>query len=570
MDDVAALVACISEKPEELKIIRARFRAAQPESDFRVTNDVLNGLPGVFAVGDGGAKTKYWTSRERLYTVQDELLKVVAAFPGGVAASSLPERYQQLHPGKKLVLADSDGCGVTVRDLLWFHPDVYVEATGSTFILHHRSRVPVGFDTLRGEKAMLKLQGQLLALLLAAGPDGVAASLLPDLYLVEHHAVMSLLDEEGHKVPLMSLLRFHPAVRVRRDRSSHRFFHVDVMRHDALTTADDGSGVVDAGGGGGGGNSSGSSSSSSGVVSAGAAGVTPVRVPTAPTAGIAVSISASPPVLVPTDAAATSATTPVASPSVQDPAVSVSSGGGTSGGGGSGIGSGIGSGSGIGVGSGSGGGVGSGGSFGATTTPAVAVAATASPLPRSSDSSTARVPDLPFVVETAIDDEQQRLLDLLSQRPDGVLASALSDAFLALYGRRPALTDSAGSAVPLRDLVWYHPLIRVKALGPSAFTLYHVRHFPADCDDDCEDMRALQRELLELLARKGDRGVLSSLFPETFLAEFGKRLVLVDAQGRKVLLAALLRWYPGVRVAKDKGGFKYYYFGTVPSLPFKK
>jgi hypothetical protein len=163
-----------------------------------------------------------------------------------------------------------------------------------------------------------------------------------------------------------------------------------------------------------------------------------------------------------------------------------------------------------------------------------------------------------FIEEPDIEKEQQLLLKLLERKPAGVLASALAEEFVAAYGRRMQLTDSVGSSVLLRDLLWYHPEVCVQPIGQSAFVLHHTKNFTDTNPPGA--MRRLQIQLLQLLEEKAGTGVVSSLFPEEYQRRFDQPLKLVDEEGRKVLLSCLIRWYPGVKVSREKGGFRYYYF----------
>lgn len=165
--------------------------------------------------------------------------------------------------------------------------------------------------------------------------------------------------------------------------------------------------------------------------------------------------------------------------------------------------------------------------------------------------------------DAAVLREQRLLLDVLRGNVDGILASALSLKYTEVYGKLLQLKDGEGSAVPLRDLLFFHPEVSLEPCGETTFVLFHTKHRRRRGSD----IDGVQRELLEVLRRR-PAGCLSSLLPDAYREVFGKPLVLKDDQGRKVTMNALLRWHPDVRTTREGGNIRHQYVAARgPSLP---
>jgi hypothetical protein len=220
--------------------------------------------------------------------VQASLLTLLANHKRGVVPSEVPKRFVERW-GQPLLLIDAEGSTVTLKDLLFHHPQVLVEQdAGSTARLHHVCNLMVDsaeVEALR-ERALplLRVQRELLDLLAGQGAwltprpglltpppapppckppghgchlfsrtnlpmahvcnwcaeagVGVVASLIPDLYKRATKRALQLVDPStGYKASLAALLRFHPNVRVMQDKGRTMYVYCGRPRPGAAPAA---------------------------------------------------------------------------------------------------------------------------------------------------------------------------------------------------------------------------------------------------------------------------------------------------------------------------------------------
>lgn len=152
------------------------------------------------------------------------------------------------------------------------------------------------------------------------------------------------------------------------------------------------------------------------------------------------------------------------------------------------------------------------------------------------------------------------MLDLLKGTPGGLLASAIPTAFQMKYGRLMDLSADNGTSVPMRDVLWYHPYVEVvpEGSGGTAHRLRYLDNPSQRTSAGVSPMHRVQSRIIELLGKPlhRDGGIESSLLPGAYLAEFKEPLLLTDL-GKKVPLAALIRYHPLVTTTPYKTGVKY-------------
>ena len=86
-----------------------------------------------------------------------------------LCAVGIAYRYEDAF-GRRMALVDSSGSSLSLRDLLFYHPDVVVEEHDSKFYLHHRSNAATlasadhdgdgRFDAVREGKRLTQVQAR--------------------------------------------------------------------------------------------------------------------------------------------------------------------------------------------------------------------------------------------------------------------------------------------------------------------------------------------------------------------------------------------------------------------------